>query len=202
MITWSRPLPAPAVNVSARAYFETFKSDPRSPSVLSEAVRSLITGNLNTVIAHRLTGADGVFLGVMTRRITPSNYEKFFASVALGQAATISMFHADGTLIARYPHVDAMIGQKFTSAPLLQRVLNQGGQQTMRVVHSPIDQMDRLGSAVPLSHFPGVVVVTDHIRRARGLARETGYWSPPHIGGSGGRADAVPDHPPDHATEP
>ena len=77
-------LPAPAVNISARAYFETFKSDPRSPSVLSEAVRSLITGNLNTVIAHRLTGADGVFLGVMTRRITPSNYEKFFASIALG----------------------------------------------------------------------------------------------------------------------
>jgi diguanylate cyclase (GGDEF)-like protein/PAS domain S-box-containing protein len=161
MITWSKPLPAPAINISARAYFKTFKSDPRSPSVLSEAVPSLITGNLNTVIAHRLTGADGVFLGVMTRRINPANYEKFFASVALGQAATISMLHADGTLIARYPHVDAMIGQKFTSAPLLQRVLNQGGQQTMRVMQSPIDQMDRLGSAVPLSHFPGAVVVTN-----------------------------------------
>ena len=33
--------------------------------------RSLITSNLNTVIAHRLSGEDGVFLGVMTRRIDP-----------------------------------------------------------------------------------------------------------------------------------
>ena len=81
--------------------------------MLAEAVLSHLTGNLNTVIAHRLNGQNGVFLGVMTRRIDPANYEKFFASVAIGMGAAISMFHADGTMLARYPHVDQMIGQKF-----------------------------------------------------------------------------------------
>jgi len=165
IINWSRPLPTPAINISERAYFKSFKFKPQSPAVLTEAVRSILTNNLNTVIAHRLTGEDGVFLGVMTRRINPGNYEKFFASVAIGAGAAISMFHADGTLLARYPHVDRLVGQKFKSAPLLQRVLSKGGQQTLRV-QSPIDNTERLGSAAQLSRFPMIVVATNSVAAA------------------------------------
>src|SRR5258708_31700110 len=162
LITWSRALPAPALSISDRAYFKTFKSDPASESVLAEAAISHLNGKLNSVIAHRLNGESGVLLGVMTRRIDPANYEKFFASVAIGMGAAISMFHTDGTLLARYPHVDQMIGQKFPMAPLLQRVLSKGDQQTLRV-QSPVDQMDRLGSAARLNHFPLVVVATNTV---------------------------------------
>jgi diguanylate cyclase (GGDEF)-like protein/PAS domain S-box-containing protein len=165
LITWSRALPAPALSISDRAYFKTFKSDPASESVLAEAVISHLNGKLNSVIAHRLNGENGVFLGVMTRRIDPANYEKFFASVAIGMGAAISMFHTDGTLLARYPHADQMIGQKFATAPLLQRVLSQGGQQTLRV-QSPVDQMDRLGSAARLNRFPIVVIATNTVSAA------------------------------------
>ena len=69
------------------------------------------------------SGADGVFLGVMARRIDPANYEKFFASVTLGPGSAISMFHGDGTMLARFPHVEELIGKKFKSAPLMQAVL-------------------------------------------------------------------------------
>ena len=165
IVNWSRPLPAPALNISARTYFQTFKFDSRSASVLTESVRSYITGNLNSVIAHRLRGEDGVFLGVMTRRVNPSIYEKFFASIALGTGATISMFHGDGTMLARYPSANELIGQNFAKAPLLQRVRDQGGQQTLRV-QSPVDQTDKLGSAAPLRHFPGVVVATNTVAAA------------------------------------
>jgi diguanylate cyclase (GGDEF)-like protein/PAS domain S-box-containing protein len=165
LITWSRALPAPALSISDRAYFKTFKSDPASEAVLAEAVISHLNGKLNSVIAHRLNGENGVFLGVMTRRIDPANYEKFFASVAIGMGAAISMFHTDGTLLARYPHADQMIGQKFATAPLLQRVLSQGGQQTLRV-QSPVDQMDRLGSAARLNRFPIVVIATNTVSAA------------------------------------
>jgi len=171
IINWSRPLPAPALNVSTRAYFKTFKFDARSASVLTDSVRSYLTGNLNAVIAHRLRGEDGVFLGVMTRRISPGNFEKFFASVALGTGAAIAMFHADGTMLARYPHVDGLIGKNFSTAPLLQRVREQGKQQTLRV-QSPVDQTDRLGSAAPLAHYPGVVVATNTVAAALADWRE------------------------------
>ncbi len=171
LINWSRPLPAPPLSIADRAYFKSFKSNPQSEAILTEAVRSHLDGNLNTVIAHRLNGENGIFLGVMTRRIEPANYEKFFASVAIGMDAAISMFHADGTLLARYPHVDQMIGQKFPTAPLLQRVLSRGGLQTLRV-QSPVDQMDRLGSAARLSHFPIVVVATNTVSAALADWRE------------------------------
>jgi len=165
IITWSRPLPTPALNVSERAYFKTLKFNPQSPSILTEAARSLLTNKLNTVIAHRLTGEDGVFLGLMTRRIDPSNYMKFFASVAIGTNAAVSMFHADGTLLARYPRADHLIGRKIKSAPLLERVLSRGGQQTLRM-QSPIDHTDRLGSAAQLSRFPIIVVATNTVSAA------------------------------------
>ena len=165
MINWSRPLPVPNLNISERSYFKTFKSDPEAPAVRTEAIHSLMNSNLNTIIAHRLNGENGAFLGVMTRRIDPANYERFFASVAMGMGAAISMFHADGTLVARYPHVDQLVGQKFKSAPLLQRVVNQGGQQTLRV-RSPVDNMDRLGSAAQLSRFPIIVVATNTVSAA------------------------------------
>jgi len=159
VVNWSRPLPAPAFNIAARDYFRTFKSDPQSPAVLTEAVKSYLNGRLNTVIAHRLTGENGVFLGVMTRRIDPATYEKFFASAAPGAGAAIAMFHADGTLLARYPRIEEMIGQKFPGA-LLSRVLTGGDQLTRRVT-SPIDNMERLGSAARLTRFPAIVVATN-----------------------------------------
>jgi len=171
LINWSRPSPPPKLDISGRAYFQTFKSDPRAPSPLTEAVPSLISGNLNTVIAHRLTGAGGVFLGVMTRRIDPANYEKFFASIALGNGATISMFHNDTTLLARYPRAETLIGQKFKNGPLLGRVLAHGDPQTLRLI-SPIDGTERLGSATPLKHFPGVIIATNTVAAALADWRE------------------------------
>ena len=81
------------------------------------------------------------------------------------------MFHADGTLLARYPHVDRDDRAEIQVAPLLQRVLSQGGQQTLRV-QSPVDNTDRLGSAARLSRFPVIVVATNTVSAALADWRE------------------------------
>jgi diguanylate cyclase (GGDEF)-like protein/PAS domain S-box-containing protein len=160
LINSSGTWPLPAVNIADRVHFRSLKSDPQSTTVLSQPIRSRFDGEWSTVFAYRLSGPDGAFLGVMSRRIDPAHFARFFASLALGEGAAISMFHRDGTMLARYPHADAMIGQKFRSAPLMSKVVAEGGHQTMRVQRSPIDGEYRLGSAAPLSHFPIVVVAT------------------------------------------
>jgi diguanylate cyclase (GGDEF)-like protein/PAS domain S-box-containing protein len=165
LINSSAEWPLPAFNIADRDYFKTFKSDSESKIALAEPVRSHFTGKWTTVIAHRLSGPDGTFLGVMARRVDPAKFEKFFASVVLGEGAAISMFHRDGTLLARYPRVDTMIGQKFKAARLLNKVVTEGGRQTLRV-RSPVDEQDRLGSAAPLSRFPIVVIATTTISAA------------------------------------
>ena len=165
LVNSSGDWPVPAANIADRAYFKAFKSNPQSTSVMAEPVRSLFTGGWTTVFAHRLSGPNGVFLGVLGRRIDPVNFEKFFASVALERGMAISLFHRDGTMLARHPHAESMIGKKLKSAPLLHKVLTEGGYQTLRL-QSPIDGKERLGSAGELKHFPIVIVATTTVAEA------------------------------------
>src|SRR5256714_212325 len=162
LINSSGGWPLPDVNIAGREYFGALKSNPELKLTLGEPVQSYFTGKPTTVIAHRLNGRDGVFLGVIARRIDSANFQGFFASVVLGEGAAISMFHREGTLLARYPHADAMIGQKLKTAPLLDKVRSEGGLQTLRF-ESAVDQRDRLGSPAPLGRFPIIVVATSTV---------------------------------------
>ena len=161
-----------------------------------------VYGQWTTVIAHRLNGAGGVFLGVMARRIDPANYEKFFASVTLGPGSAISLFHGDGTMLARYPHVEELIGKKFRSAPLIERVLDKGGLQTLQV-----QQPGR--SSGPARLRCDVAPLSDrghrHQQRRFGACRLAGPDPLPDPRGSavrvGDRPHPVPDRPPDQPAE-
>jgi diguanylate cyclase (GGDEF)-like protein len=157
LINASAAWPAPSVNVADRAYFKIFKFDPRSPAMLVEPVYSRITGAWTTVIARKVTGPNGEFLGAIGRGIEPANFEKFFASVALGSGAAIAMHHRDGTLLARYPHVDDMIGKNFKTGAASQLAVFDLPHTTSRLT-SPIDREDRLISSRALTNFPIVIV--------------------------------------------
>ncbi|MGY8668442.1 EAL domain-containing protein [Bradyrhizobium sp. UFLA05-109] len=172
LINWSRNEPLPKVNISSRAYFQTFKSNPQSEPVLLESVRSLIIGKWTTVVARRLTSPQGELLGIMVRRIDPASYQKYFSSVVLGSGAAISLFDRSGTMLARYPHVDELIGKSYAKAPLLQKIAAEGGRQTVRIEKSPIDGQGRLGAGAPLVHFPIIIIATNTMESALADWRE------------------------------
>ena len=159
LINASAAWPAPPVNSADRAFFRTFKSDPQSPEMLVEPVYSRITGAWTTVIARKVTGPKGEFLGAIGRGIEPVNFEKFFATVALGPGATIAMHHSDGTLLARYPHVAELIGKNFKTGPAAQRQIFELPRTTSRLT-SPIDGEDRLISSRALTNFPLVIIAS------------------------------------------
>jgi diguanylate cyclase (GGDEF)-like protein len=167
LINSSLSWPAPKVNVADRAYFRSFKFDPRSPDVLVQAVHSRVSGMWTILILRKVTAPSGEFLGVVGRGIEPTSFEKFFASVVLGEDATISMLHRDGTLLARHPHVDGMTGRNFNSGSEVQRKIFDLDHFSGRLT-SPIDGYDRLVSSHALPHFPIVMVAT--MTRAAALA--------------------------------
>jgi diguanylate cyclase (GGDEF)-like protein len=158
LINSSSVWPVPAVSVADRAYFKTFKSDPNAPLLLVEPVNARVTGAWTIILARKLIGRNGEFLGSISRGIEPASFEKFFASVALGDDAAIAVFHRDGTLLARYPHVEDMIGQNFADGPFFQ-LLSKTDSGSLRLL-SPVDGEDRLGSVRLLSNFPIVVIAT------------------------------------------
>ncbi|MGX0962935.1 diguanylate cyclase (GGDEF)-like protein [Bradyrhizobium japonicum] len=159
LINSSTAWPAPKVNVADRAYFRTFKYDPYSPNVLIEPVHSRVSGAWTILIVRKIVGPNGEFMGVVGRGIEPANFEKFFASVVLGEGATISMLHRDGTLLARYPHSGELMGRNFKTGPFEhQRIF--GLDHFAGRFMSPVDGEDRLISSRALPHFPILMMAT------------------------------------------
>ena len=159
LINTSTAWPAPAVNSADRGYFQTFRWSPQSPEMLVEPAYSRVTGVWTTVIARKVIGPKGEFLGVIGRGIEPANFEKFLATIALGAGASIAMHHRDGTLLARYPHVPDLIGKNFKNGPPEQRRVFDVPRSTSHLA-SPIDGEDRLIASRALTNFPLVIVAS------------------------------------------
>jgi diguanylate cyclase (GGDEF)-like protein len=165
LINSSEIWPVPAVNISDRNFFKAFKSGTAPETILIELVHGRFSNDWATVISHKVTAPNGEFLGVITRAITPASFERFFASLTLGEDGAISMYHRDGTLLARYPHVEAMIGSNFADGPVHRQILSKSDHGTIRLA-SPIDGVDRLASARALSEFPISVIATTTVSAA------------------------------------
>jgi diguanylate cyclase (GGDEF)-like protein len=159
VINSSTAWPPPKVNVTDRAYYRTFRYDPQSPDVLIEPVHSRISGAWTILIVRRIMGPHGEFMGIVGRGIEPANFEKFFETVMLGEGATISMLHQDGTLLARYPHSGDMMGHNFRNGSFEQQQIFARDHFAGRIV-SPVDGEDRLASVRVLPHFPILMMAT------------------------------------------
>jgi diguanylate cyclase (GGDEF)-like protein len=163
--------PVPSIRIDDRAYFKALKADPQLRTILSEPLLNRLTATWTTILARKLTGPNGEFLGVVLGSIELAQFEEFFTSVALGEGAAITMSNRDGTLLARYPHVAELIGRNFKTGPLFQGVLSTADHGTMRL-RSPLDGQDRLVAVRSLNRFPIVVTATTTVSAALAGWRE------------------------------
>ena len=166
LINTSTAWPAPKVNIADRTHFQTFRSDPRSPDMLIEPIVDRLSGKWTIILAHRVTGPNGEFLGVVGQSIDPVHFEEFFATVVLGSGAAIAMFSRDGALLARYPHVDGVVGKNFkTERPAFKESVLEHNRHSGRQPR-PVNGEDSLLSSRRLENFPIVLVATTAISEA------------------------------------
>jgi diguanylate cyclase (GGDEF)-like protein len=171
LINSSEVWPVPAVKVADRNYFNILKSGTATTPIQIELVRGRIVGGWATIVAQRLTGPNGEFLGIVTRTIQPATFEKYFASVALREGAAISIYRRDGTLLARYPHIEAMIGSTNRNSSISPYISSPTGRGTVRQT-SPIDGQERLASVNGLRSFPIAIVASVTVEAALADWRE------------------------------
>jgi len=158
------------VTIADRAYFQTLKSSSEAEQLQIELVRSRFSGHgdgtWKTVFARKVVGQNGEFLGVVSRAIAPEKFEEFFSAVTLGKDAAVVMHHRDGSLLARYPHVEEIIGKNFkaNSTPRAAAFLNLG-HGSARLI-SPVDGVERLVSVQSLARFPLLIVATTTVTAA------------------------------------
>jgi diguanylate cyclase (GGDEF)-like protein len=171
LINWSRSWPVPKVNLADRHYFQAMKANASGDQRYVDAVYSRMTGHWTTILSRRLVSKSGEFLGLVCRGIEPAYFEKFFETLSLGKDATIAMLHRDGTMLARHPHVDSLVGQNFSSGAMFRRLLTNGGHASGRFV-AQSDGVERLAAAVLLTNFPIVLFATNSVSAALADWRE------------------------------
>lgn len=165
LVNSSEMWPMPNVSIADRKHFKELKYGPGSIRLVVNPVHSRVTGTWTTVFARKLVGPTGEFLGIVSRGVEPARFEAFFASLSLGPNAAISMFHEDGMMIARYPHIDSMIGRNFSNGPLFQGVLKHANYGSLMMT-SPVTGQQQIGSIRKLEDFPIVIIATKTVDSA------------------------------------
>ena len=154
-INSSERWPTPRINLSDRQYFKALRSGSAEGPVFIELVQSRVSEGQTIVIARKVTNSSGQFLGMITRSISPKSLEDFFSSV-VPDSGGVALLHRDGTLLARYPHAEAVLGHNFARLPRFSSTLDH----TNNRIVSPIDSDERLVSATSLSKYPLSVLAT------------------------------------------
>uniref|UniRef100_E6VPY8 Diguanylate cyclase/phosphodiesterase n=1 Tax=Rhodopseudomonas palustris (strain DX-1) TaxID=652103 RepID=E6VPY8_RHOPX len=163
LINASDVWPVPEASIAERPYFLDHKAGvTQRPTVALE--HDALAGGWTIVLAQRLSNADGEFLGVVSRAITPVHFDRFLSQVSLIGDSAVSIHHSDGTLLTRHPYAEGMIGRNFRDGPALQQAMFD--QDTTARLPSPVDGQDRLVASHALDQLPIVMITTTTIEDA------------------------------------
>jgi diguanylate cyclase (GGDEF)-like protein len=155
LINFSRSWPVPEAEVSNRDYFRAMKEDPNLKSFVSEPVQNRATGTWIIFLAHRVSGANGEFLGIILGAIEMRYFEDFYRAISLREGSSVAIMRLDGMTLMRFPRGDT-IGKVFSDS---QHLLHGNVGATIREL-SPIDGLMRLKAAHLVTNYPVLTVAT------------------------------------------
>jgi diguanylate cyclase (GGDEF)-like protein len=165
LINSSEMWPVPDVSIADRHYFKVFTSGRPTPDMIVEPVVSKVTKNWTTLFARKIVGRNGETIGFASRGVEPSHFEAFVGSLELDNDTAISMIHRNGTIIARYPKDDSLIGLNVAGTEAFQRALAVDGNISGRFTSRRLSE-DKVGAVKSLVHFPILIVATTRTEAA------------------------------------
>ena len=83
-------------------------------------------------------GNQDCLAGIGIAVLNLSYFEDFYKSVELSENGAIILHRREGTVLARYPHVDSVVGTSFAAMPPFKDVLAHAQAGTV-VMASPVD---------------------------------------------------------------
>ncbi|CAA7616943.1 PAS domain S-box/diguanylate cyclase (GGDEF) domain-containing protein (modular protein) [Candidatus Terasakiella magnetica] len=119
----TRSFPAPpATNYSGRDYFRAMMEKAPQPYV----ARSFFedgSGRASFAIARRIETKDGSFAGVAVVTIESEYFREFYRNLGFSEHVAFGIYKHDGSILVRYPMVDADVGRTIPSNAPLQQLL-------------------------------------------------------------------------------
>jgi two-component system NtrC family sensor kinase len=102
----------PRVTLADRGYFKAHQRDATLGLHIGTPVLSRSIHRWFVSVSRRIERPDGSFGGIAVAAVEPAFYGKFYSELQLGPQDAVSLFHADGTLIARAPESLGLVGKK------------------------------------------------------------------------------------------
>jgi len=152
---------------AARALVEAHASHPEAGPQISEPFRGP-DGQWTALMIRRISAHQGRFEGAAIGYLNLRYFEDFYNALELTENGAILLHLRDGTVLARYPHNDAVVGQSYADLPPFKEILARDIAGTT-VMDSPIDGARRVLAIRALKAFPLAV----NISVAEGMVLES-----------------------------
>lgn len=163
LLNYSRSWPPPAIDVSNREYFNVLKSDPTLDLVVSEPLVSKGAGTWTVIIARRIIGSEGQFIGTVVGVLKLEHFQQLYRGIDLTPDSAISLYRRDGVLLTRHPPVEPLIGKPFfRPGSSVAELLSRADEGTVRQV-SPLDGQERIIAIKALQRYPIVLVASEAV---------------------------------------
>ena len=116
-------------------------------------------GKWTALMVRDIVGSDGKFDGLAIAALNLFYFEDFYKAVELTENGAILLHLRDGTVLARYPHNDDIVGQSYSDLPPFKDILSHGMAGTV-VMDSPLDGRRRVLAIRALKAFPLAVNIS------------------------------------------
>jgi PAS domain S-box-containing protein len=180
VICGDKVAPGVRVNIADRPLFLRLKNDPAAGVVIGAPVYGRISQKWVVQIAHRITGPDGSFAGIVIGAISLDYLARLFSTFDLGRNGVLTLRDGDMAVIVRYPEPAGMknsIGSTVISRQLRELYLAGKRSGTYRNPGS-IDQVERVFSFSRLARYPLYVTAglatSDYLQPWYAEARQVG----------------------------
>jgi diguanylate cyclase (GGDEF)-like protein len=145
-------------DVSDRGYFRHLASHDDHRLFVSERLKGRLAGAPVVLVARRVNGPDGSFLGVVTAAIDLQHVDAFYGAIATQPGQVITLLREDGDILVRSPDPTHEAGGRMPATSPWYRLAAEGGG----FYSSPgyLGGLAALVSVHPLTSYPFVVDVS------------------------------------------
>lgn len=123
LIISSRSLNPEPLSYADREYFQYHATHTDLGLHVSVPLVSRLTGRWVLIISRRLSNPDGSFGGVVLGSIYLDYFRQLFAAIDPDHAGTVTLYGPNGTLVAREPYDEQLVGRSVSATDSYQRML-------------------------------------------------------------------------------
>ncbi|WP_095128619.1 GGDEF domain-containing protein [Pseudomonas sp. Irchel s3h14] len=142
--------------VSDREYFKFHQQNVSSLAHIGPAIRSRENGEWIIPISKRVNDKNGNFQGVLLAGIKMAYFDQFFKSFSIDDNGSMFLGLTDGTLLARRPFVESLIGTSLAKSEIFEKLLPNAPSGNA-MFRSLVDGVVRLHGYRQLDSYPLVV---------------------------------------------